>query len=256
MIELINKAYLTKELCPSGLRECFVFDTVDSTNTVAKRKALGGTDTPFLVLADSQTSGRGRMGRSFYSPSRTGLYMSLAVEITGGLPETVGITSAAAVAVVRAIRRICGIETGIKWVNDIYLDRKKIAGILTESFFEGDRLFTIVGIGINLSTESFPEDIKNIAGSLDADPSLKGALACEICKELLTLIPTVKNGEFMNDYRKHSIVLGKKVIFKENGALYRGTAQSISDDGALTVLLEDGELHILASGEISLRTEE
>lgn len=255
-IELINEAYLIGELSPFGLRECAVFDSIDSTNTEAKRKVLCGRDSPFLVIADSQTAGRGRMGRSFYSPSRTGLYMSLAIEITGGLSETVGITSAAAVSVFRAIRRVCGIETGIKWVNDIYLDGKKICGILAESFVEKDRLFAIVGIGVNLTTDSFPEDIRSTAASLDTDLSLKGALAAEICKELLTVIPEIKKREFMNDYRKYSVVLGKKVIFNENGTSYRGFAESISDDGALTVLLESGERRALASGEISLRTEE
>ena len=255
-IELINEAYLIEKLSPLGLRECAVFDTLDSTNTEAKRKVLCGTDTPLLVIADSQTAGRGRMGRSFYSPSRTGLYMSLATEITGGLSETVGKTSAAAVSVFRAIRRVCGIETGIKWVNDIYLDGKKICGILAESFVEKDRLFTIIGIGVNLNTNSFPEDIKSIASSLDTDLSLKGELAAEICKELLTVIPNIKSREFMNDYREHSVVLGKKVVFIENGLIYRGFAESISDDGALTVLLESGEHRALTSGEISLRTEE
>ena len=255
-IELINKAYLLEKLSPLGLRECTVLDTVDSTNTEAKRKVLLGTDTPLLVIADSQTAGRGRMGRSFYSPSRTGLYMSLALEVTGGLSETVGITSAAAVSVFRAIRSVCGIETGIKWVNDIYLGGKKICGILAESFIESDRLFAIIGIGVNLSTDSFPEDIKSIAASLDADLSLKGELAAKICEELLTVIPNIKSREFMNDYRDHSVVLGKKVIFNENGVIYRGFAESISDDGALTVLLENGERRALTSGEISLRTEE
>lgn len=255
-IELINEAYLRGKLSPLGLRECSVFDSIDSTNTEAKREVLCGKATPLLVIADSQTAGRGRMGRSFYSPARTGLYMSLAIEITGGLSETVGITSAAAVSVFRAIRSVCGIETGIKWVNDIYLGGKKICGILAESFVEGGRLFAIIGIGVNLSTDSFPEDIRNIAASLDTDLSLKGELAAKICEELLTAIPNIKNREFMNDYRDHSVVLGKKVVFTENGEISRGFAESISDDGALTVLLENGERRALTSGEISLRTEE
>ncbi len=255
-IEIINENAIIKELSRLGLRECAILDTVDSTNTESKRRVLDGADTPLLVLADSQTAGRGRMGRSFYSPSRTGLYMSLALELTGGLPQTVGITSAAAVAAVRAIHRVYGIETGIKWVNDVYLNGKKIAGILSESFFANEKLFVIIGIGINLSTDDFPHDIADIAGSLDTDPSLKSTLAAEICKELLILIPSLKNKEFMKDYRKYSVVLGKKVIFQENGVFYRGTAESISDSGALTVLLDNGERRALASGEISLRVKE
>ena len=228
-------------------------DSVDSTNTEAKRRITAGAEYPLLVIADNQSAGRGRMGRSFYSPSRTGLYMSLAFALEGGLSDTVGLTSAAAVACVRSIRDICGIDTGIKWVNDIYLDGKKIAGILCESFFFDEKLFVIVGIGVNLSTESFPSELVGIAGSLKTDHSLRHELGERICKEFFALLPLLKNAEFISEYKKHSTVLGKSVKFTENGVTYNGIAEDILGNGALVVLLDDGSRHTLASGEISLR---
>ena len=235
------------------VRERVFLDVVDSTNTDAKKRIMSGAQYPLLVLSDSQSAGRGRMGRSFYSPSRTGLYMSLAFEAQGGLSDTVGLTSAAAVAAVRAIRSVCGVETGIKWVNDIYLDGKKIAGILCESFFFEDKLFVIVGIGVNLATESFPEELADIAGSLNAESSLRRELADVICNEFFSLLALDENSQFMTEYKKHSVVLGKDVNFIENGVSYSGIAEDILDNGALVVLLDDGSRHTLASGEISLR---
>ena len=125
-----------------------VLSEIDSTNNEAKRMAFDGVEKPVLIIAEKQSAGRGRMGRSFYSPDGTGLYMSLLLSIDGGHHNTVGITSAAAVASVRAVRRVWGVETEIKWVNDIYLDNKKIAGILAESFFVGEKFFTVIGIGV------------------------------------------------------------------------------------------------------------
>jgi BirA family biotin operon repressor/biotin-[acetyl-CoA-carboxylase] ligase len=233
--------------------EVRVFSEIDSTNTEAKRRAFDGADTPLLIISESQSAGRGRMGRSFYSPEGTGLYMSLLLDIASGLSDTVGITSAAAVAAVRAIRNVCGVETGIKWVNDIYLKNKKIAGILAESFFEGDRQFLIIGIGVNMYTADFPAELRGIAGAIMSKKGSRSELAAAICEELITLIYGLPNNDFMREYRESSIVLGKKVTFTENGKAFFGIAESISDDGALTVVLEDQSIHVLKSGEISLR---
>ena len=232
-----------------------VFSDLDSTNTEAKRRAFDGADIPTLIIAEKQSAGRGRMGRSFYSPQGTGLYMSLLIDIVGGFHDTVGITSAAAVATVRAIRRVCGVETGIKWVNDIYLKNKKIAGILAEAFSVGDRFFLVIGIGVNMYTDDFPEELRDIAGAIMSKKGNRSELASVICEELIALMRGLPNKDFMREYRESSIVLGKKVTFTENGKVFLGTAESISDDGALTVLLEDQSTHVLKSGEISLRVQ-
>lgn len=230
-----------------------VLSEVDSTNTEAKRRAFDGAQTPALIIAERQSAGRGRMGRSFYSPECTGLYMSLLLSVDGGFCETVGITSAAAVSTVRAIRKVCGVETGIKWVNDIYLENKKIAGILAESFSVRERFFTVIGIGVNMYTVEFPDELRARAGSLMAEKGSRSELAAAITEELINLIHGLPDKIFMQEYRKSSIVLGKEVTFTENGESFFGFAESISDDGALTVVLENGDRHILKSGEISLR---
>ncbi len=230
-----------------------VFSEIDSTNNEAKRRAFDGAGEPALIIAERQSAGRGRMGRSFYSPEGTGLYMSLLLSIDGGFQNTVGITSAAAVAVVRAIRKVCGVETGIKWVNDIYLDNKKIAGILAESFSFGERFFTVIGIGVNMYTSEFPDELQGRAGSIMAKEGNRSELAIVITEELVSLIRGLPNKDFMQEYRESSIVLGKEVNFVENGESFSGFAESISDEGALTVILENRDTHILKSGEISLR---
>lgn len=233
-----------------------VFSEIDSTNNEAKRRALDGVDKPVLIISEKQSAGRGRMGRSFYSPEGTGLYMSLLLSVDGGFQNTVGITSAAAVAAVRAIRNVCGVETGIKWVNDIYFENKKIAGILAESFSVGERFFTVIGIGVNMYTTEFPEELYERAGSIMAKKGSRSELAGAITEELVKLIYALPNRDFMSEYRDSSIVLGKAVTFIENGQSFSGIAESISDDGALTVVLENGDKHVLKSGEISLRVKQ
>lgn len=233
-----------------------MFSEIDSTNNEAKRMAFDGVDKPVLIIAEKQSAGRGRMGRSFYSPDGTGLYMSLLLSIDGGHHNTVGITSAAAVASVRAVRRVCGVETGIKWVNDIYLDNKKIAGILAESFFVGEKFFAVIGIGVNMYTTDFPSELCDRAGSIMAEKGSRWELAVAITEELVSLIRALPNKDFMQEYRESSIVLGKEVTFVENGQELGGFAESISDDGALTVILESGDAHVLKSGEISLRVKQ
>lgn len=251
-IDPIDSDELAKRLSYLGV-DTYVFSELDSTNTEAKRKALGGARAPAVIIAEGQSAGRGRMGRSFYSPHGTGLYMSLLLSVDGGAQGTVGMTAAAAVATVRAIRRVCGVETGIKWVNDIYLENKKIAGILAESFSAAEEFFTVIGIGVNMYTDDFPSDILDIAGSVMSKKGNRSELAAAISEELIALIHGLPNKDFMHEYRERSIVLGKDVTFIENGESFEGLAESISENGELTVLLKNGKNHALKSGEISLR---
>ena len=132
-----------------------VLRTVDSTNTEARRRILSGESLPQAILAEEQTAGRGRMGRSFYSPAGTGIYLSLCFEASGS--EILFLTTAAAVAVHRAIREVTGIVTDIKWVNDLYFRGRKVSGILAESFSVEEKRYVIRGVGVNLYTTEFPE---------------------------------------------------------------------------------------------------
>ena len=194
------------------------------------------------------------MGRSFYSPDRTGLYLSLLIPAQTDGSDAVLVTTAAAVAVRRAVDRVCGIKTGIKWVNDLYVRDKKVCGILAESFFAENRRYYVIGVGINLYTQDFPAELSAVAGGLLTETSgVRNRLAAEVIRNLYQLTVTRKDTDMMKDYREHSLVLGREITYIENGVSYHGVAESINDSGHLTVRREDGTRAVLASGEISLR---
>ena len=246
----------SEKLRERGISVKFFYE-IDSTNTEARRYAVGGEDAPALFVANRQSEGRGRLGRSFYSPSDTGVYMTLLLEIKNGISQTVGITSAAAVAVLRATDTLTGGKTQIKWVNDILLDGKKICGILAESFFVGERFYAAIGIGLNVSTEDFPDELKDIASSIGK--SAKEAQRADICEriacELYDLYCLAASGDrsYMKEYKERSAVLGRRISFGADGQTREGIATDIDDGGALLVTLDSGEQLSLGSGEITLR---
>lgn len=242
----------TEALAAMGL-SYFHYDTLDSTNSEAKRRATA-LPLPAVLVADTQTAGRGRMGRSFFSPNKTGLYFSYLTEL-GVLDSTVGLTAAAAVAASRAIVRVTGRECAIKWVNDLLLDGRKVAGILCECFGAGDRLFAVIGIGINLGTTDFPEELQRKAGSLGVFEDVRKALTVSLAGELHTLVTALPDRAFMEEYRYRSAVLGCRVRYVQNGTAYEGEAIAIDDGGGLLVKDDKGGEHLLASGEISLAYE-
>lgn len=233
--------------------DVIIFESIDSTNTEARRRAASGKSAPALIIANSQTAGRGRLGRSFYSPASTGLYMTAVFEASAAFESTVLLTTAAAVSVARAIERLAGITVGIKWVNDLYLNDKKICGILCESFEACGKRFVSLGIGVNLCTEDFPAEISGIAGSLGINGELKYDLAADIFGSLWRFYSEGDRAEMLEYYRAHSSVLGKKIVFYENGVQGRAVAQGIDDFGRLEVRLESGNIKKLSSGEITIR---
>ncbi len=218
-----------------------VYDTIDSTNTQAKLSSV----VQGIFVAKHQTAGRGRQGKSFYSPDNTGLYMSIVLPITPMEAYEFSLTAAAAVAAARAIEKVCNISVQIKWVNDLYLHGKKIAGILTEA----DRNRVIVGIGINISTESFPDDIP-LAGSLDADNVSKSKLTAAFAENLFDITAS-KSRDFMSEYRDRSMLLGKEISFYKDGTSFTAKALRIEDSGELTVTSGEKEL-TLHSGEVQI----
>lgn len=229
-----------------------VFDEIDSTNTEAKRMALDGFSGEALLVAHSQTAGRGRMGRSFYSPEQTGAYFSILHTLSTPLCDAVAITSATSVAVMRAIRTLAGIQTDIKWVNDLYYNGKKVCGILTEAMSVGESTHVIVGVGINLDTADFPEELQAIAGSLNAQIDATKLIA-EIYRQISFYLKDSSNREWLEDYRKHSMVLGRRVSWGDAEALQIGVAEAIDEDGALIIRDEKNDLVRLHTGEISIR---
>ena len=231
----------------------FYYPEADSTNTQAKRLIDGGENDAFLVTADRQTAGRGRQGKSFYSPARTGIYMTLAVHPNTRLKNAVTATTAAAVAVCRAIERLTEVKPRIKWVNDVYCRNRKICGILTEAItdFElGIVTSIVVGIGININTASFPEDVEN-AGALNANVK-RAELIGAVADELLNII-FGDYSDFIDYYRSHSMILGKNINYIEKGRVTPAVAVEIDETGGLVVKNADGEIKTLRSGEISIR---
>lgn len=235
------------------------FDTVDSTSSAARRYATEGTVmTPALFVANSQSAGRGRLGRSFYSPASTGIYETLLFDVTCDSSASLSlVTSAVAVAVSDAILEATGIDCRIKWVNDVYVSGKKAGGILTESFFVGERRMLAIGVGVNLNTESFPTELKDIATSLCDSPSesMRASLSSLIAANIFDIYERLRSGDrgFMDEYRRRSAVLGRRITFTQNGIAQSGLATEINDEGHLTVALDDGTRAILSSGEISVR---
>ncbi len=234
--------------------EIMVFKSIDSTNNEAKREIANGLTKDAVFVANEQTSGRGRRGKNFYSPEKSGLYFTAVLHPEATLNDSVGITALTAVIVADVIAEITKKHPKIKWVNDIFIDNKKVCGILTEavSDFEANRVqAVIVGIGINLTTHIFPDEICDIAGSVGEIN--RCYLAAEIFKRLKAGCESLGERKFMDDYRKYSLVIGNEVEFSRNGRDYIATARDISDDGSLLVTTEDGEEIALNSGEISVR---
>ncbi|MBQ8850183.1 MAG: biotin--[Clostridia bacterium] len=243
-----------KNAIPAEIAELRIYAETDSTNTEAKKYALSGGSAPSLFVADRQTAGRGRMGRSFYSPEGTGIYMSLLLPAHDSLADTLLMTSAAAVAVRRAIRAVTGRETDIKWVNDLYLGGRKVCGILCELIARENEKMIIVGVGINLSTADFPSDIADIAGSLGvSEVDARNALCAACATELYNVWKELPSADFIEEYKQYSMVLGKEIRYVENGKSYEGIAVDIDNRGRLYVKDKDESTHILASGEISVR---
>ncbi len=232
-----------------------VFDTIDSTNNEAKRTLEGGFSGFAVVAAEAQTGGRGRLGRSFYSPESTGLYFTVIIPPCFPIEEATLLTPAAAVATVRVLEKFSDESLKIKWVNDIYKEDKKVCGILAEAvpdIEKGGFAGFAIGIGINLTTKDFPSEIADIAASLKTNAD-KNEIAASIALELFAFAENLSAREFLTEYREHSYVTGKEIYFIKNDEKQYATALGIDDDGGLTVRLESGEVTTLRGGEISVR---
>ena len=236
------------------------FKEIDSTNNEAKRYVSAGGALPALILAESQSDGRGRLGRSFFSSDNKGVYVTVVMKAPADNNAFLRATAVSAVCVVESIKELFGISTEIKWVNDIYYKSKKVAGILAESFFVDDERYVAIGFGINLYTR-LPESLRDIAISLFPEypdsytlNMQRDALANRIAEKLLSVIEKENYAEYIKKYRSLSCVIDNPIIFTENGCEYNAFAFDINDEGALAVRLEDGSVRYLNSGEISLKT--
>ena len=227
-----------------------VVETAASTNDAVRR--LGEQHAPegAAVAANRQEAGRGRRGRSFFSPEG-GVYLSILLRPK---PEAAGlITSAAAVAVARAIESLVPATVGIKWVNDLWLNGKKVCGILAEGV-PGDEPSVALGIGVNVAGTSFPPQLQGIATSLEAEGYEvdRNALIAAILREWEALYPTVASGDFLGESRRRSVVLGKELRIIQGECVTSGVGVDLDEAGHLIVEAA-GERRTLSSGEVSVR---
>lgn len=240
-------------------------ESVDSTNTYLKELAGKGEVSFYdCVVADTQTSGRGRLGRSFSSAKGKGIYLSYLINPKGASPEEISkITAWGAVAVRDAIFEVCGVSAGIKWVNDLVYESRKICGILTEMSFGGESgriqsLIMGIGINVNHDRDDFPADLRDTATSLklltgiEADREKLMAVLVQKLDKLNDDFPQKKE-YYLEEYRSSCVVPGKKIKIIKSGNERIGTAIGIDEDFGLEVVYDDGEKQIVRDGDVSVR---
>ena len=241
-------------------------ETTTSTNDLAKIYANHNSTTPAIFISEEQTAGRGRLGRKFVSPSKTGLYISLCLFPTIALEDLSLITCATAVACVETIEQLTGKSLNIKWVNDLFYQNKKVGGILTEviSDFESQQVQAlIVGMGINLidSPQSFPEELHSIVGSIfsskteyDNSSFNRNHFIAQFLEKWTFYYQNLSKRDFIESYKEHSNVIGKFVNIFEGNQTYSAYAKDIDENGHLIIEKQDNTLHALSYGEVSIRT--
>lgn len=265
------KKYLNKQTKDMNIE---IYPVLPSTNLTLKEKAAAGAPEGTVIIAEEQTMGRGRLGRSFFSPANTGIYMSILLKPELSPSDSTLITTAAAVAVSEAIEEITGENTVIKWINDIWIKRAsgkdyaKVCGILTEAAVSANNKYPdyiILGIGINVfePENGFPKELTSIATSavnmLSATngSDIRNRIIAATLNKFMEFYPDLTKRTFLDEYRKRSVVLGKKINIIENtlhpDISFVATAINIDDDCNLIVELEDGTRKSLYSGEISIR---
>lgn len=238
----------------------YVYDCLESTNKTAKKMASENCPHGTVVIADAQTAGRGRYGRTFFSPSGSGLYISIVLHTKYvGLCDFVMITAAAAVITAEVIEKCTGVSCGIKWVNDLYIKDKKVCGILAEGIANhetGDIDKVVVGIGINIDTVSFPEEIKDIAASVfyeKTDGTVRNRIAAELIRSFLYSDILNDEKRIMEEYRRKQILLGETVTVHGSVESYEAKVLDVDAKGKLIVQKTDGTTEALFSGEVSVK---
>lgn len=245
----ITEENIKKHLCCSSY-EFEIFDKIDSTNTYARNVLKDGK----VIISDMQKNGRGRMGRSFYSPEDNGIYMSIVLKVDKEYSDLDLFTVAIASITLSAIEKVTGKNCLVKWVNDIFLNDKKVSGILCENVLskDGKKIeYIIIGIGINVkSVKDFPMDLKDIAGCIEEID--RNILIAEILKGTQTLRKDFNLKKYLKLYKEKSMVINKNISFFLNSKEYSGKVEDINDKGNLVVRIPNGDIKIIKSGEIRL----
>ena len=267
--DVLSEQQITQELIQQHHPIDWMIQTMESTtstNDLAKLYANQNSTTPAIFISEEQTAGRGRLGRKFVSPSKTGLYISLCLFPTIALEDLSLITCATAVACVETLEELTGKSLNIKWVNDLFYQDKKVGGILTEviSDFESQQVQAlIVGMGINLieNPQSFPEELHSIVGSIfsskteyDNSSFNRNHFIAQFLEKWTFYYQNLSKRDFIKSYKEHSNVIGKFVNIFEGNQTYSAYAKDIDENGHLIIEKEDNTLHSLSYGEVSIRT--
>ena len=245
---------LKRGFCP----EIHYYKTTDSTNTRAKEYAKNrstGVTSPAVFIAEEQTGGRGRLGRTFHSP-RGGIYVSFLIYPDVKAEKSTALTAYAAVRLAKTLGSLVGVVPRIKWVNDIYLGDKKLAGILTEGEIspDGTLAYAVCGIGLNLSRSPLPKELSSIATSIEEETgiALEPALVtARIIEDFLLDSDKFLSPHVLTEYKKLSLTLGSEVTVLSNPS-YEGVAKDILPDYSLLVSTDNGERRVY-TGEVSIR---
>lgn len=234
-----------------------VFPQLDSTNAYLKRAALAGAVHRSVVIADAQSAGRGRMGRSFQSPQGKGLYLSVLLRAMGR--DVSCVTGMAAVAAARAVERVSGAEVAIKWTNDLVLNGRKLCGILAETQMMGSDTALVLGVGVNVhhAQEDFTGEVAQLATSLAMEgyQTERAVLAAALIEELYQLDEAL-GGElttYTQEYRRRCVTLGKEVRLLWTAGQEHAVAEDIDAQFGLIVRLADGTRKTVRTGEVSVR---
>ncbi len=260
--------YLTKagilSLLPDWIAERMdiaMLPCTESTNDDAKRWARDGAHEFSVVLADEQTKGKGRRGKSFASPAGTGVYLSIVLRPEMSIPDTTVLTALAGVAVCRALEETTDARPAIKWVNDVYLGTRKVCGILTEGevdFESGELAWAVVGIGINVYDPCIDGDVDSsidIGHLFDLKaPERRNAVAAKVIEEFASWYTTADPEQVIEQYRRLSNLMGLKVVVKQGRETdgRQARVKGIADDLGLEVAFDDGETCVLRSGDVSI----
>lgn len=269
---VINQGELFARLNEERMSNIICLESTPSTNMELKNLLYDGAPAGTVIIANEQTKGRGRLGRSFISPPNTGLYLSylLRPRIKPDSFDSISsVTAWSAVAVCNAIENACGLRPEIKWVNDILVNNMKVCGILTEMFLESESGLIsgiVIGIGININQKQadFPSELQNTASSLSAQDGGNIFSRCDIAAELITELDKLAaawpedKSEYLAMYRSSCITLGKevgviKVHTNPDERPRRGIALAVNDDFSLKVAFNDNTTEDLSSGEVSVR---
>ena len=262
MLDIITSKGIEKFLTPEIKNKIKVeyIEQTESTNDLVKKRAISGEQEGLLVVAGKQVQGRGRMGRQFFSPDDTGIYMSLLLRPEIKPCDAIQITTAAAVSVCDALEQIGAQKASIKWVNDIFVNKKKVCGILTEASFNSKKNtldYAVLGVGVNmyLPDNGFPEELKDIAGAVftHKKENLKNEFVACFLNSFMNYYNNLDKKLHSVKYAENCFVVGQQINVITGDTTRLAKALSIDENCGLLVQFETGEKAVLNSGEISVR---